>query len=288
MIHVVRSGDNLYRIARRYGVTVESIVIANRIKNPNLIYVGQQLRIWGKPVQASVRAFAKKGLAMATYYPEDLLSLKVSWYYTWGWNTQALNGVPAVPMCRSFEMPREQNVPYLLIGNEPNAIEPYGRPTTPKEAALLVFAIERNNPLTRMVVGNVAADDWRSAGGWGSGVNWLKEFRVEYRKLTGRVFVHALGIHVYAQDSAMWALDRLREYRKICAGEIWLTEFGVLSGNTNTVKTIMDYAMANFDRVAAYTNRQPHTGQGWEIGTGVELVNGDGTLTPSGIVFAGM
>ncbi|MCL7454821.1 MAG: LysM peptidoglycan-binding domain-containing protein [Anaerolineae bacterium] len=45
LIHVVRPGENLYRIALRYGTTVRAIAAANHISNPNLIYVGQRLVI---------------------------------------------------------------------------------------------------------------------------------------------------------------------------------------------------------------------------------------------------
>ena len=44
-IHIVRWGENLYRIARYYGTTVEAIAAANGIANPNRIYAGQRLRI---------------------------------------------------------------------------------------------------------------------------------------------------------------------------------------------------------------------------------------------------
>ena len=43
--HTVAWGENLTRIARRYGVSVEAIVQANGIANPSQIYVGQVLRI---------------------------------------------------------------------------------------------------------------------------------------------------------------------------------------------------------------------------------------------------
>jgi LysM repeat protein len=43
--HVVRRGENLTRIARQYGVSVEAIAEANNIRNPSLIYIGQKLRI---------------------------------------------------------------------------------------------------------------------------------------------------------------------------------------------------------------------------------------------------
>jgi len=44
-VHVVRWGENLTIIARRYGTTVEAIMRANRLTNPNRIYVGQRLVI---------------------------------------------------------------------------------------------------------------------------------------------------------------------------------------------------------------------------------------------------
>jgi LysM repeat protein len=43
--HVVRPGENAFRIALRYGTTVEAIAQANGIANPHMIYVGQQLTI---------------------------------------------------------------------------------------------------------------------------------------------------------------------------------------------------------------------------------------------------
>lgn len=45
--YTVQAGDSLYRIATRFGVTAQAIVAANGIANPNLIYVGQVLRIPG-------------------------------------------------------------------------------------------------------------------------------------------------------------------------------------------------------------------------------------------------
>jgi LysM repeat protein len=41
----VVSGDNLTKIAQRNGTTVEQLVEWNNIKNPNLIYAGQELRV---------------------------------------------------------------------------------------------------------------------------------------------------------------------------------------------------------------------------------------------------
>lgn len=41
----VKSGDNLSKIAAKYNTTVQKLVDMNNIKNPNLIYVGQRIRV---------------------------------------------------------------------------------------------------------------------------------------------------------------------------------------------------------------------------------------------------
>lgn len=43
--HVVQSGENLYSIAARYGVSVQQIMRTNGITDPNMIFVGTVLRI---------------------------------------------------------------------------------------------------------------------------------------------------------------------------------------------------------------------------------------------------
>lgn len=47
VIYVVRTGDTLFAIAQRFGVSMMSIAQTNGIINPSLIYVGQQLVIPG-------------------------------------------------------------------------------------------------------------------------------------------------------------------------------------------------------------------------------------------------
>lgn len=44
-LHPVSSGQNLFRISLRYGVSISTIVQANDISDPNLIYAGQTLCI---------------------------------------------------------------------------------------------------------------------------------------------------------------------------------------------------------------------------------------------------
>ncbi|HLB49823.1 MAG TPA: LysM peptidoglycan-binding domain-containing protein, partial [Anaerolineales bacterium] len=44
-VHVVQPGESLTLIAQKYGLTVDAIVQANQLKNPDAIYAGQKLVI---------------------------------------------------------------------------------------------------------------------------------------------------------------------------------------------------------------------------------------------------
>ena len=43
--YIVKAGDTLYAIAKKYHTTVKAIASVNNIKNPNKIYTGQKLKI---------------------------------------------------------------------------------------------------------------------------------------------------------------------------------------------------------------------------------------------------
>ena len=43
--YIVKYGDTLWAISRRFNTTVERLVALNNIANRNLIYVGQKLRV---------------------------------------------------------------------------------------------------------------------------------------------------------------------------------------------------------------------------------------------------
>jgi len=46
-VHIVRRGENLFRIALRYGMTVQALAVANGIVNSHRVYTGQRLVIPG-------------------------------------------------------------------------------------------------------------------------------------------------------------------------------------------------------------------------------------------------
>jgi len=43
IIYTVKQGDTLYSIARRYGTSVQNLIIFNYLSSPDLIFEGQQL-----------------------------------------------------------------------------------------------------------------------------------------------------------------------------------------------------------------------------------------------------
>ena len=44
-IHIVQAGENLFRIGLQYGFTVDELAAYNNMANPNVLEVGQQIRI---------------------------------------------------------------------------------------------------------------------------------------------------------------------------------------------------------------------------------------------------
>ncbi len=77
-VYVVQRGDNLNRIARRFGTTVGAILSANRIANPNLIYAGQRLVI-PVPATAAAETAAAETAAPA---PAPVMATGITTFFT--------------------------------------------------------------------------------------------------------------------------------------------------------------------------------------------------------------
>ena len=82
--YTVRSGDTLSSIASRFGTSYQSLASLNGIANPNLIYVGQVLRVNGSANTGSVYYTVRAG---------DNLSTIASRYGTSYHSIAALNGL---------------------------------------------------------------------------------------------------------------------------------------------------------------------------------------------------
>jgi LysM repeat protein len=68
---VVQPGDNYYRIAAKFGVTVQALFAANNVTNPNILYAGSRLIIPGVP-PAGTAAPAPTAVPAATLAPEQI------------------------------------------------------------------------------------------------------------------------------------------------------------------------------------------------------------------------
>ncbi len=67
LVHTVQKGETLYAIAKRYDISVESLMKANVIADPGRLFVGMKLSIPGSaaaPVQAVPEAATKPGPTM--------------------------------------------------------------------------------------------------------------------------------------------------------------------------------------------------------------------------------
>jgi len=60
LVHVVRPGENLYRISLHYGVPVERLIRSNGIRDVHALEVGQPLRIPGAHREAPAAALAPR------------------------------------------------------------------------------------------------------------------------------------------------------------------------------------------------------------------------------------
>ena len=59
--YTVRSGDTLSSIASKFGTSYQALASLNGISNPNLIYVGQVLRVNGSASTGSVYYTVRSG-----------------------------------------------------------------------------------------------------------------------------------------------------------------------------------------------------------------------------------
>ncbi|OAS86644.1 MULTISPECIES: L,D-transpeptidase family protein [Metabacillus] len=54
MIHIVKAGESLAIIAANYRISLNQLIAVNKISNPNIIYIGQQINIPSLPNPDSI------------------------------------------------------------------------------------------------------------------------------------------------------------------------------------------------------------------------------------------
>ncbi len=145
VIYVVQPGDRLYRIAVRFGVTVQAIASANNIGNTNLIYAGQVLVIPGSnaapppaatavppvvpppPPPASGNLLNNASFEGGWYHPGNLPELQIpsGWIFEWDEGPTGFGNSPwdvwfrpEVRVLPAFQLPpQEQNI-FIFDGNQ--------------------------------------------------------------------------------------------------------------------------------------------------------------------------
>ncbi len=97
--HVVRAGDNLFRLSLQYNVPIRDIAVASGVANPDLIIVGQTLTIpncsGGVPGGGTVGGGGAGGITHVVEQGETLYQLSVR-YNVPIRNIQAANGIQNV------------------------------------------------------------------------------------------------------------------------------------------------------------------------------------------------
>ncbi|PWW27014.1 spore germination protein YaaH [Cytobacillus oceanisediminis] len=161
--YVVKAGDSLYEIARRYNTTAESIMVLNNLESPDLS-IGQRLRI---PVYSDVVVNAdnanirqRPGTAFNTIAQMDrgarlpLIGVQGDWY-----KVALFNGDPGwisktVSTLRAFDgsVPTLQILGYYTLSEGPTLPSSYesfvANTANISQNGLFLFRISKDNPTT--------------------------------------------------------------------------------------------------------------------------------------------
>jgi LysM repeat protein len=92
--HIVQPGENLFRIAQKYGTTVQALAQLNTIYNPGHITVGQKLVVPGSPTAPTVGYQPKHASTTHTVQRGETLSIIAHGYGVTIWTLVQANNIP--------------------------------------------------------------------------------------------------------------------------------------------------------------------------------------------------
>lgn len=104
----VQKGDTLYQLSRKYGVSIQQIIEANKIENPSKIWVGQKLR------------FPKQASSKKNQYSGNNSKAKTSWISTIS-RGKFLGTFTIVHESATFKN-EKQAIPGVTVGVDPEMI----------------------------------------------------------------------------------------------------------------------------------------------------------------------
>jgi len=198
-----------------------------------------------------------------------------------------------VPMTGKGELPAGFPRDYdghLLVFNEPNNPEPYGRDINPVDGAGIYARLKDELPDAKLVVGGISA--WCDVAGFPATYDWVIPFLAELDRL-GVDHPDTWHIHGYAEGwiTSHEIIEWWRLHRQLTGAEYWVTEYGAPNGSLEDFIAMTEFIKQAgwIKRYAAFTNRL--TGDevwcppGWELT--VPLIHWDGGLTDMGEYYIG-
>lgn len=206
------------------------------------------------------------GIALAVKRLEDVKTLGASWWYDW----TPTGGVPMLWAGKISSQIDKNYTEEILVFNEPN-IKTQSN-ILPEDAVNLVRQIRDYYPYAKLVVGGVSI--------------WAKDWLEKYFRLGG----YADKIHIHAYIEEWIGLDEINNFIKGFLPFnklVWITEFNNLNDNAKEFEEMIKLfkGFSQIERIAPYTNTQPHTGKIWELPICVELFNENG-LTEKGKIYS--
>ena len=131
-VHVVRRGETLYSIARRYGTTVEALMQANGLSDPTRIYAGQRLIV---PVPGAAQPAAPSGNVHVVQRGENLFRIALRY------------GTTAQAIARANNL---RSTSLVYVGQR--LIIPTGGAATPAAPSGNVHVVQRGENLFRIAL----------------------------------------------------------------------------------------------------------------------------------------
>lgn len=125
--HVVASGESLNVIARRYGVKRGVIELANMIKDPSLIRVGQELKIPGAKVPEELPTPAESSFVRPAVAPATSSVLRDDGDLDEGLDDMSLQNVPVIQVEDAPAEDDEPSIKTIHVGGENSDDPPLSR-----------------------------------------------------------------------------------------------------------------------------------------------------------------
>ena len=187
--YTVQSGDSLGEIAEAYGLSMAALLAANRITDPNAIYVGQNLAI---PSQSEIEQSSepnatvgpgRNGFYYYTVGPGDTLNKIAEQFDS---TPQALVEYNGLPNLETAFLGLELRIPF----GPPT--EPINRPRIPPSGTSFLVSLSRQE--CWVYRGGKVYKEWACSTGYGEWTTRKGTFAIKTRQELAKSSVHRLDM----------------------------------------------------------------------------------------------